>query len=197
MSRTRRAEPPYRSEHERSVRRAMSKRSEVPGFASLLRWFVCSWVEEMPHSIHAAGVEWAPPDRIVRADGTGVTDPGGGNALGSPRYSQPFRRRVLEGKVADVEHPVSDGQAEMGVAYVTPLHQTLAHIDRRHPLLAGWLRALGRNGGDWRAVGQLGLVIDQRGIRVPIPDEYAEEITRGALRLAWTTYREEPSTRVA
>lgn len=190
---------PYRAEHERSVRGAMDAATETPGFGALLVWFVDRYVEELPRDVHAAGVEWTTPGRIVgeKQSGGAVTDPGGGNALGSPRFTPAFRRRVLEGVSWDTEHPVSDGQAEIGEAYATPMHQTIAFIDRRRPLIAGWLRALGRHGGDWRAVGQLGLIIDDRGIRIPIPDEYAEEITRGALRLVWKAFREEPSTRVA
>lgn len=191
-------ERPYSVEHQASVRRAMSDRSpEVPGFGALLRWFVDRFTAELPKNVHATGVEWSTPGRVVRGDGTGVTDPGGGNALGSPRFDGTFRRRVLESRSSDTEHPVSDGRAEVGEAYSTPLHQTIEYIGRRKPLLACWLRALGRHGGDWQAVGQLGLVIDDRGVRIPIPDEYAEEITRGALRVCWRAFREEPSVRVA
>jgi len=191
------AERPYMAEHDASVRAAMSRGVEPPGFSRLLQWFVDCWIEETPSSVHAAGVEWAAPGRVVRSDGSGVTDPGGGNQLGSPRFNGSFRRRVLEGRASDVEHPVSDGRAEVGEAYATPMHQTIAFLDRRRPLIAGWLRALGRHGGDWRAVGQLGLIVDDRGIRIPIPDEYAEEITRGALRICWRAFREEPSARIA
>ena len=192
-----RLDRPYADEHAASARHAMDRGSEPPGFGPLLSWFVACWAEELPRSVHAAGVEWATPGRVVRSDGSAVTDPGGGNALGSPRYDGTFRRRIIEGRCSDTEHPVSDGRAEVGDAYATPLHQTIAWLDRRRPLIGAWLRALGRHGGDWRAVGQLGLVIDDRGIRIPIPDEYAEEITRGALRLCWRAFREEPSVRVA
>lgn len=190
-------ERPFATEHGASVRRAMEQRAVEPGFSALLAWFVDRFTEELPKNVHAAGVEWATPGRIVRSNGTGVTDPGGGNALGSPRFDGTFRRRTLEGAASDTEHPVSDSREEIGEAYATPLHQTIAFLDRRRPLIAGWLRALGRHGGDWRAVGQLGLIIDDRGMRIPIPDEYAEEITRGALRLCWRAFREEPVTRVA
>lgn len=191
-------ERPYATAHAESVRRSMAERApEVPGFAELVRWFVERFTEELPKNVHAAGVEWSTPGRVVRSDGSGVTDPGGGNALGSPRFDGTFRRRILEGRTMDVEHPVSDGRPEVGEAYATPLHQTIEFVGRRKPLLACWLRALGRHGGDWRAVGQLGLIIDDRGLRIPIPDEYAEEITRGALRVCWRAFRDEPSIRVA
>jgi hypothetical protein len=192
-----RLERPYAAEHDASVRAVASRGVEPPSFGALLRWFVDGFAEELPPNVHASGVEWAAPGRVVRRDGSGVTDPGGGNALGSPRFDGTFRRRVLEGRSSDTEHPVSDGRPEIGEAYSTPIHQTIAYLDRRRPLIASWLRALGRHGGDWRAVGQLGLIIDDRGLRIPIPDEYAEEITRGALRLCWLAFREEPSVRVA
>ena len=183
---------PFGVEHDASVRRAMRDRAEMPPFHRLLSWFTGRWTEEVPHSIHGAGVEWDTPGRIIRADGGAVTDPGGGNELGSPKFSPAFRRRVLEDRHADTEHPSSDGRQERADAYSTPMHQTVAYIGRSRPLCAAWLRALGRTGGDWRAVGQLGLTVDERGLRVPLPDEYAQMITSEALRRAWSDFRDAP-----
>ena len=189
---------PYRADHDASVRRSMAQRGTDPTFDQLLRWFVERFLDETPTQIHVSGVEWSPPGRIVRGAElgfAGVTDPGGGNDGGAPRLSQPFRRRVLEGVTSDVEHPVSDGRPEMGVAYSTPMNQTITFISRKHPLLAAWLRSLGHCRGDWRAVGEMGLMLDQRGAHVALPDEYAEQITRGALALAWRHFLEVPTRR--
>lgn len=192
-----RLEQPFALEHGVSVRRRMERRAEEPGFRALLAWFVDAFTEEFPTDVHGTGVEWDTPGRIVRSDASAVTDPGGGNQLGSPRFLPAFRTRVIEQSWSQTEHPVSDSREEVAETYATPMHQTLAFLDRRYPLLAGWLRALGRHGGDWHQVGQIGLPGDERGHWIPLPDEYSEQITRGALTVAWRAFRDAPSTRVA
>lgn len=188
-----RVEYPHQDAHDRSVERLATARATIPPTDVLLRWFVAGWSEEVPTSIHAAGVEWAGPGSIVRGDGSTERDPGGGSANGSPSFSGPFRRRVLEGKTGETGHPSSEGEPELGVAYETPMHQTVAYIGRRRPLLAAWLSALGRYGGDWRSMASKGILRDDAGSLVGIPDEYAEAITEVALRRCWLDYRAEPT----
>jgi hypothetical protein len=147
----------------------------------MIAWFLGQWRDELPEQLHTRGVEWSSPGRIVRSSGAAVTDPGGGDLLGSPRLDPAYRDFLL-GDDWRRENPSSDGQPERTETYATPLRATIRFMERRRPLSARWLRALGRAGGDWREVG----------VTFNLPDELAEHVTAGALREAWFSYREEP-----
>lgn len=81
------------------------------------------------------------------------------------------------------EHPSSDFTPELTTTYATPLRATISWIERegRKPLLARWLRSLGRADGDWHTVTAA----------ANLPDEYGEVLTHAAIRLCWHHYQEE------
>lgn len=172
---------PYAAEHGASVTRKANGNGTMPGFAGLLRWFVCAWAAEMPDRIHAGGV-WH--DRRMSGDPEGY-QPVGGSLIGSPQDAAPFVS-VVYGSAFRLEHPESEGRPEVGTSYASPMRATVTYLERsRHPLLARWLRALGRAGGDWQTVTAA----------CGLPDEYGESITRDALRLAWKAYQDTPYQR--
>ena len=176
---------PYATENRASAQRAMLERAEPPSSLRLLvRWFTARYRVEVPDAIHSGGVESERPGRIVRADGEGVTDPGGGSRLGAPRLSPHFRA-YLFGSPFATEHPESEGRPEIGESYASPMRATIAWIEHRHPLRAAWLRAIGRTDGDWQTVTYA----------ADLPMEYGEAITFDALRLAWHHYEEGPTSR--
>lgn len=176
---------PFAPEHRRSVERvAVGRAAQPSGLGGMVRWFVSRYRVELPDEVHASGVESERPGRVVRSDGSGVTDPGGGSRLGSPRLSPGFRAYVF-GSPFQTEHPVSDGRAEIGESYASPMRATIAWLEHRHPLKAAWLRAVGRTDGDWRTVTAA----------AALPEEYGEAITRDALQLVFRHYEEGPTTR--
>lgn len=188
MSRARRIqrERPFLDEHHASRSRFLPL-----SFDGLRRWFIGQWHDELPGDIHGAGVEWEKPGRIVRADGSGVTDPGGGNSLGAPAYRPGFRR-FLTGSSAQVEHPTYDGATQPTTSYATPLRWAVDFVGRGSPAIAAALRWLARNDGDWH-----GLSIDcgTCGSRVVLPSEYAEAVARRGLELVARSFRAEPAPR--
>lgn len=147
--------------------------------SGLVAWFVRSWESEVPRTTHASGVEWEGPGRIVRSDGTGVSDPGGGNEQGAPRWNGEARAYVFGGTKSYTD---TDGW------YVLPMHWTVDWLGMRHPLKAALLRMIGR-GGDWHRVSVTCPACDSR---VLLPDEYAEAVARDALGLAYRHYERAP-----
>ena len=163
----------YALEHDASRRR-----SRPLGFPAMLRDFVIIWEGEIATRIHASGVEWEPPGRIVREDGTGVTDPGGGNELGSPRFAGETRA-FLFGRADRVD---IDGNP------TTAMHAAVERLSRqrRHQLKGAVLRMVGRGGG----AAAIPVACPQCGAVAALPDEYAEAILRDALALAFRLYDE-------
>lgn len=152
-------ELPYAREHEASALRAMDKGTAPKGLDQLVRWFreVCQG--EAPVAIHKSGV-W-------RDHGT---DAEGGSHLGSPAWSDPFRR-FLEG----VDHPSAldpDGY------YRWPLRAALSRMARRWPLTARALYQLALVDGDWRRLADV----------MSYPDEIMELYAERALDKLWREY---------
>lgn len=173
-----RRERGYGIEHATSARRA-AVRSIPVGLDAMLRGFLRAWESEIKGRLHGQGVEWETPGRIERADGTGVTDPGGGNALGSPRYDAETRAHLF-GRPNRTD---ADGM------YVAPMHWTVEWLRQRHPLKAALLRLIGL-GGDWRTQVSVSCPACQHS--VTLPDEYAEAVARDALGLAFRYLQDAP-----
>lgn len=163
----------YAAEHATEVRSRFPK-----GFTGMLTWFLRAWESPLPNRMHGRGEEWDTPGRITRGDGSGVTDPGGGNGLGAPRWD-PRARAYLFGPVRAVDE---DG------GYVWKMHVAVDNMSGRHPLKAALLRMIGR-GGDWHMVR---VTCSGCSSSVTLPDEYAEAIARDALRVAFTYYQDAP-----
>ena len=144
------------------------------GLVGLRHWFVSMWDSELKGRMHGQGVEWETPGRIERADGSGVTDPGGGNALGAPRWDASTRAHLF-GRPNRTD---ADG------FYVEPMHMAVDYIGRRHPIKAALLRRIGMGGAPR-------LVVECPGCRasVTLPDEVDEAMARDALGLAYRHYR--------
>ena len=158
----------YASEHARSL-----QRPEPRGLDALRRWFLAAWEGELKGRMHAAGVEWETPGRIERGDGSGVTDPGGGNGLGSPRWDGSTRAHLF----GPANRTDADG------SYSEPMHWTIDYLRRTHPLKAALLRRLGMGAPP---------SVTCPGCSVSLPDEYADSIWRDALGLAYRHHREAP-----
>jgi hypothetical protein len=147
------------------------------GFPGALRWFLRTWEGELKGRMHAQGVEWEAPGRIERGDGTGVTDPGGGNALGSPRWDASTRAHLFG----------SPSRTDADGSYSEPLHFAVVYVERRHPLKARLLRRVGM-GADWRES------VTCPACSTPLPDEYGEAVMRDAVTVAIKHYREAPNS---
>ena len=167
------------------------RRFTPSSFGQLVRWFTQAWRAEVPDEIHAGGIEKTRPGRIERGDGSGVTDPGGGNRLGAPAYRPDFRAYVF-GSSAGTEYAQAGDRPDLTESYSTPMRWTVEFLERSsHPLLAAVLRRLGRT-GEWRGIS---VTCSTCTTSVTLPDEYAEAIARDALNLAAKHYREEPEAR--
>jgi hypothetical protein len=186
---------PYAPEHDRS------KRFLPHGFDQLRRWFLAQWKDELPTDIHGAGEETERPGRILRDDGSGVTDPGGGNALGAPSYLPEFRVLIYGLENGDgttrpgetqTEYATSGGHVETSKSYAYPLRWTITFLERQHPLMAAVLRRMGRMDGEYHGVS---VTCGTCTSAVVLPDEYTEAIARRALALAAEAYRAEPEAR--
>ena len=157
----------YAVDHEASVNARMY---QPKGYHALLRWFVKTWRDELPGTIHAGGVE---PD----------------SRLGAPKFAPAFRA-YIQGNDGRTEHPWSDSRPESTETYATPMRWTLRWLERnRHPLIASTLRFMGMQGSTTFSV-----TCQTCSGSVTLPDEYAEAIARDALNLAWEHYREAPTT---
>lgn len=156
-------ETPYKDERERSIEARMSKGIQPKGLDQLLGWFCEVISDEVPVALHKAGV-W-------RDHGE---DAAGGSKLGTPAWSDPFRR-FIEG----VDHPSaldSDGY------YKWPLRAALSRMDRnRKPLVARMLFQLALMGGDWRRLAD----------KMSYPTEIMELTIERALFLCWREYASE------
>jgi hypothetical protein len=162
----------YAQEYASSLQRPAPR-----GLSGLLRWFVTGWETELKGRMHGQGVEWETPGRIERADGSGVTDPGGGNALGAPRWDASTRAHLF----GPVNRTDADGR------YVEPMHWTVQYLARQHPIKAALLRRIGMGGAPR-------LVVECPGCRasVTLPDEIDEALVRDALGLAYRHYQDGP-----
>jgi hypothetical protein len=187
---------PYQPEHEQSRAPFLPR-----GFDALRHWFVAQWKDEMPPDIHVNGIELEKPGRILRKDGSGVTDPGGGNGLGSPALQSEFRLLIVGMENEDgttrpgetrTEYATSGGHMETTKSYATPLRWTITFIERQHPLMAMILRRMGRMDGEYHGVT---VTCSTCTGSVTLPDEYTEAIARRALVLAAETFRAEPEPR--
>lgn len=168
----------YATEHNRS-KADRAVRIIPRGLDAMKRAFLVQWEGELKGRMHGQGVEWETPGRIEREDGTGVNDPGGGNALGSPCWDASTRAHLF-GRANRVD---KDG------TYVEPMHWTVIWLEQQHPLKARLLRAFG-----------MGASFEVRcpSCSVTLPDEVSEAVARDALGLAFRYYQDAPrGSRVA
>lgn len=121
-------ESPYQREHEASVETVFAKAPEPKGLPALIGWFREQCANELPETLHKAGVwrDYGP-------------DAAGGSVLGAPAPSDPFRR-FLENSPSETD---ADG------FYVRPLRAALSRMSRRWPLTARHLFRLALVQGDW------------------------------------------------
>lgn len=170
---------PYTDEHRESAYRR-NVRILPSGLDGLLKWFIRPWQHEVPPEFHVDGVETEQPGMIDRGDGTREADPGGGSALGSPKWNHETKQAIF-GRPNRLDE---DG------SYAAPMHWTVTWMERnRHPLKAAVLRLIGR-GGDWRS--GVRVTCGTCTSAVTLPEEFAESIARDALRVAFNSYQDEP-----
>ena len=171
---------PYYREHDASVTKVAVRRQPTR-IEALIAWFLCEWGNEIKGQMHASGIEWEGPGRIVgpRQPGGAVTDPGGGNAQGAPRYHPEAKAHLF----------ASSSRTDADGWYIEPLHWCVDWMSTRHPLKAALLRLIGR-GGDWRTA--VRVTCFHCGHPVTLPDEYSEAVARDALNLAYRHYERAP-----
>ena len=126
---------PHAREHEASLAARMARGVPPSDLAALLRWYAAGWDAEVPMTLHRPEV-W-------RDHGQGAQ---GGSRLGSPAWSDPFRR-YMEGTPSETDQ---DG------SYARPMHAALSRLGRRHPLTVRALFAVAQSGYDWRGVADRG-----------------------------------------
>jgi len=160
---------------------ASRARFSPTGFGPMLAMFVSAWEAEYKMRMHATGIEAEPPGRIVRADGSGVTDPGGGNALGSPAFDGETRARIF----GSPRRRDADGNL------AEPMHDAVdrLRVELRRPLMAALLSAIGR-GASWADAARV--VCPDCNTAIPLPSEYARAVTRDALRVVIRQHDEAP-----
>lgn len=119
----------YEAEHAHSVRRNVENARPPRDLEALIAWFRELVAEELPVTLHKAGVwrDYGP-------------DAEGGSVLGTPATSEPFRR-FIENSASETD---GDG------VYVRPLRAALSRMSRRYPFTARSLFRLALVDGDWR-----------------------------------------------
>jgi hypothetical protein len=157
-------ELPYKDERARSIEaRMVSKGVQPKGLDQLLAWFRDLIADEVPVALHKRGL-WYDHGQ----------DASGGSKLGTPAWSDPFRR-FIEG----VDHPSAlndDG------FYLWPLRAALSRMDRdRKPLTARMLFQLALLGGDWHRLAD----------QMCYPIEIMELTIERALMHCWREYSSE------
>jgi hypothetical protein len=145
---------PYALESLASTTRRAERGVMPRGFHRLLAWYMAAWSDETPDKLHNPGV-W-------RDYGEHAT---GGSALGSPRYSDSFRR-YMENTPHETD---ADGY------YSRPIHAALARLGHRKPFMARALFMLAQTGGDWQRVA----------LQLRMVDEVAEVYLGAALAFLW------------
>jgi hypothetical protein len=166
--------PQYRDDNDRSLRAKMARPKD------LLAWFLAGFREEMPDDIHSREV-WRDyvPDQHLSS--------GGGSLLGTPRYSDDFRR-FLEDSPFATEASEYEGHKSLGNHYRTPMRAALARLAGRgpatqpYPFMAIVLYRTALRDGDWDgACASLGII-------EPVRRPYIE----AALHRLYDRFREEP-----
>lgn len=150
---------PHAADHEASLGRAMSRGIQPKGLDALVTWFREACHDEAPVTIHK--------NELWRDHGH---DGSGGSALGTPAWSDPFRR-FLEG----LDHPSAtdaDGR------YRLPLRAALSRMERRHEMMARMLYQLALLDGDWRRLAD----------HMSYPADMVEYAMRSALHDLWREY---------
>ncbi len=168
------SETPYAYQHAKSQRAKMARPKD------LLAWFLAGYREEMPQAIHAGEVwrEYVPDQHISQ---------GGGSLLGTPKWSDPFRR-YLEDSPFGTEPSEYEHHKSIGVHYRTPMRAALARLSGRgkdtdpSPFMARTLHRTAVRDGDWNGA------CASMGIIEPVRRPYLE----AALHKLWDRYREEP-----
>ena len=153
---------PYHAEHRDSVGRGMERGKQPRTLAGLLHWFVIRLREETPEKLHRSEL-WR--DQVTVSEREQGLQPRGGSHLGSLAYSGEFRA-MLEGSPSMID---ADGY------YVFPVRAALSRIERRRPIMARFLFAIGKAEGDWRSIA------DAMGYPAEMVEVYAE----ASLRRLW------------
>ena len=153
---------PYTVEHRSSVARGMERGKMPRTLAGLLHWYITRLREETPEKLHRSEL-WR--DQVTAAEREHGIQPVGGSHLGSLAYSGAFRA-LLECSPSALDE---DG------FYRLPIRAALSRIERRRPIMARFLFAIGMAEGDWRKVA------DAMGY----PDEMVEVYAEASLRKLW------------
>jgi hypothetical protein len=173
-----RLEHPHAIPHEESLRRNLEKGREPRDLRGLLRWYQAEVEAEVPDRLHTRGVwrDWGQ-------------DAEGGSHLGTPTFSDPFRR-FIEGNPFEVAYATQGGTEELTPHFARPMQAALAvvagHDERSlYYQRAIFLYRLAWSGFQYRAVcAYLGL-----------PEWTWEWVTEQALRLLWDRYQVGPDAR--
>jgi len=169
-------ESPYAPEN------AKSKRAKMARPKDLLAWYLTGFREELPVVIHSSEV-WR---EYVTDD---YQHQGGGSLLGTPKWTDPFRR-FIEDDAFGTEVSEYEGHQSIGKHYRTPMRAALARLAGRgpdtdpSPFMARCLYRTALRDGDWDgACASLGII-------EPVRRPYIE----AALHRLYERFYEEPPT---
>lgn len=177
-----RREAPYQRDHERSTRAKMARPKD------LLGWFLAGFREELPDCIHAREV-WREhvPDQHLSS--------GGGSLLGTPKWSDPFRR-FIEDDPFGTEPSEYEGYKSLSNHYRTPMRAAIARLAGRgkdtdpYPFMARALWRTALRDGDWDgACASMGIIEPIRRVYIELAlhrlyDRYMEEPPAYTVRAA-------------
>lgn len=155
---------PYAAEERESRERAWNKGKEPRGLGGLLHWYEEEWTSEVPDRLHTSAI-WQ--------------DDGLGSAIGSPAWSDPFRR-YLEHSARELDE---DGY------FLRPVHAALADMSHRQPLIARLLLRLA-----WAGFTVDGVELVGEGA---LPTEYKLVLCEQGLRGLWARWQPAPRVKAA
>lgn len=179
---------PYQTDHASSI----ARKAQPP--KNLLGWFLEAFRCETPIEMNGHSVFVGQPDKPGRetlwARGSRASELSGGSLLGSPAFTDDFRRFIEDGS-RQVERAEYEGNQDRTVHYRYPLRAALAELGGRgkatdeYPFMARVLYRTAMRDGDWDGA------CESMGIIGPVRWVYVQE----ALRRLWRHYEVEPPAR--
>lgn len=175
------------------VDNARSKQAKMARPRDLLTWFLTGFRAEMPGDIHAHEVwrEYVPDQHISQ---------GGGSLLGSPKWTDPFRR-FLEDSPFSTEPSEYEGHKSLTNHYRTPMRAALQRLAGRGSTESGYFQSrmlyvLASTDGDvTRATRHLIAYKREQGVVVVDQAEtecFRRTVLEAALRRLYERFHEEP-----
>ena len=159
---------PHAAEHEASLSARMERGRMPKSIECLLVWYLPLARDEVPERLHKAEL-WH--DTVSIGERENGIAPSGGSLLGTPAWAGTMRLRL----------EASPSMTDEDGYYRFPIEAALSRLSRRWPFMARALRALAKNGGDWRSLATA----------MSFPDEVMEVFVREALIRLWNGYHEQ------